>query len=102
MKESIGKASLVLERTKGSDGTVGVTWTTKDQSAISGKDYVGGTGTVVFEHAEQIKTIDIAINDDKEFEKDESFVIELKNPTGGATLGRLQRTVVTIVNDDGE
>ncbi|XP_028395158.1 sodium/calcium exchanger 3-like [Dendronephthya gigantea] len=100
VKESIGKASLVLERTKGTDGTVSVTWTTKDQSATEGKDYVGGTGTVVFEHAEQIKTIDIAINDDKEFEKDESFIIELKNPTGGATLGRLQKTIVTIVNDD--
>ena len=102
IKESIGKASLVLERTKGTDGTVSVTWTTKDQSAINGKDYFGGSGTVTFEHAEQIKTVDIEINDDKDFEKDESFVIELRAPTGGATLGRLQKTIVTIVNDDGK
>lgn len=102
MKESIGKASLVLERTKGTDGTVTVTWVTKDQSAVNGKDYLGGTGTVTFEHGEQIKLVDIEITDDKQFEKDESFVIELRNPTGGASLGRLQRTIVTIVNDDGK
>jgi solute carrier family 8 (sodium/calcium exchanger) len=102
VKESIGVASLVLERTNGTDGTVGVTWTTKDQSAINGKDFVGGTGTVTFEHGEQIKTVDIKINDDKQFEKDETFVIQLRDPTGGATLGRLQKTVVTIVNDDGK
>ena len=102
IKESIGKASMVLERTNGTDGTVSVTWITKDQSAINGKDYFGGSGTVTFEHAEQIKTVDIEINDDKDFEKDESFVIELRAPTGGATLGRLQKTIVTIVNDDGK
>lgn len=101
VKESIGKASLVLERTKGTDGNVSVTWVTKDQSAVNGKDFFGGTGTVTFQNAEQIKTIDISINDSKDFEKDESFVILLKNPTGGATLGRLQKTIVTIVNDDG-
>lgn len=102
MKESIGKASLVLERTKGTDGTITVTWVSKDVSAISGKDYIGGTGTIMFEHGEQIKSVDIEITDEKQFEKDESFIIKLRNPTGGASLGRLQKTIVTIVNDDGE
>ena len=90
-----------MERTNGTDGRVTVSWVTKDQSAINGKDYIGGKGTVIFEHAEQVKTIDIEISDDKDFEKDETFIIELKDPTGGAKLGRLQSTIVTIVNDDG-
>ena len=101
VKESIGKASLLLERTKGTDGTVTVTWLTKDQSAINGGDIMCGTGTITFEHGEQIKSVDIHINDDKQFEKDETFLVELRKPTGGATLGRLQKTIVTIVTDDG-
>lgn len=101
MKESIGKAKFMVERTQGTDGTVKVTWTTTDQSAINGKDYHGGKGELTFEHGEQIKYIEIEIIDDKAFEKDETFILELSDPTGGAQLGKIKRTVVTLVNDDG-
>jgi solute carrier family 8 (sodium/calcium exchanger) len=39
--------------------------------------------------------------DDLEAEKNESFAVELYEPTGGAQLGKHTRTVVTIINDDG-
>lgn len=48
------------------------------------------------------KTIPITIIDDKSAEKDESFSLELFDPKGGVKLGRLWKTVVTIINDDGE
>merc|ERR1719189_509953 len=35
-----------------------------------------------------------------EFEKDENFEIELYEPEGGAKLGKVNRTAVTITNDD--
>lgn len=35
-------------------------------------------------------------------EKDEHFEIELFDPEGGAKLGQINRTAVTITNDDGE
>lgn len=35
-----------------------------------------------------------------DFEKDENFEVELFEPTGGATIGRINRTAVTITNDD--
>ena len=92
---------LIVERTNGSDGKVSVKWTTKDQSAINGRDFHGGTGVLTFEHGEQLKYIEIDIVDDKEFEKDESFLVELSDPTGGSSLGKIKRTIVTIVNDDG-
>lgn len=44
----------------------------------------------------------IPIVNDMEFEKDESFEIELFEPQGGAKLGKLNRTAVTITNDDGK
>ena len=37
-----------------------------------------------------------------EFEKDENFEIELYDPEGGATIGKVNRTAVTITNDDGK
>ena len=36
-----------------------------------------------------------------EFEKDENFEIELFDPEGGAKIGKVSRTAVTITNDDG-
>lgn len=56
---------------------------------------------IVFEHGEISKIIAITIINDLEAEKDESFAVELYEPTGGAQLGKHVRTVVTIINDDG-
>ena len=39
---------------------------------------------------------------DKSAVKDESFSIELYDPKGGVKLGRVSKTVVTIINDDGK
>ena len=56
---------------------------------------------LVFEHGEVSKVIAISIINDLEQEKDESFAVELYNPTGGAQIGKHPKNVVTIINDDG-
>ena len=55
---------------------------------------------LVFKQTHQ--TISIPITNDMEFEKDENFEIELFDPEGGATIGKVNRTAVTITNDDGK
>ena len=102
IKESIGKAFFKVERTQGSDGKVEVRWKTMDQTAVNGKDYHGGSGTLIFEHGEQVKYISIDIIDDKDFEKDETFIVELTGTSEGAYLGNVKSAAVTIVNDDGK
>lgn len=42
VKESCGKAEIEVERINGADGKVELIWKTKDQSALHGKDYIGG------------------------------------------------------------
>ena len=42
VKESCGKAEIEVERVNGADGKVELVWKTKDQSALHGKDYIGG------------------------------------------------------------
>ena len=101
-KESSGVAEIEIQRANGADGQIAVRWTTTDQSAIAGKDYHGGEGTIVFEHGETVKMLGIELIDDKTFEKDETFMVTLSDATNGAKVGRLRRTVVTIVNDDGK
>ena len=85
---------------------------------------IAKSGTLEFKHGERSKTLPITIIDgilvysnsilkifakikkiffflDKTAEKDESFAIEIFDPKGGVKLGRVTKTVVTIINDDG-
>ena len=43
--------------------TVG--WRTEDMSAHSPADYEGGEGTIIFEHGEMTKMLEINIHDDQ-------------------------------------
>jgi solute carrier family 8 (sodium/calcium exchanger) len=101
VKESCGRAEVEIERVNGADGRIEIPYKTKDQSAIHGKDFIGGENVVVFEHGETQKSIFIDIIDDKVPEKEETCMIELlDSECKGVKIGRLKRTVVTIVSDD--
>ncbi|XP_071540523.1 sodium/calcium exchanger 2-like isoform X3 [Panulirus ornatus] len=100
VKESIGNAVIPVVRKNGADGEITVKWRTIDKSAVSGRDFEGGEGILIFKHTEIEQNIEIPIIDDMTPEKDEHFEIELYNPEGGAKLGQISRTAVTITNDD--
>lgn len=100
VKESCGEAEIAVLRQNGADGEISIKWRTIDKSAVSGKDYTGGEDVCQFKHGETHQLIKIPIIDDMEFEKDENFEIELYEPEGGAKLGKINRTAVTITNDD--
>ncbi|CAM4789881.1 unnamed protein product [Rotaria magnacalcarata] len=100
VKESVGKAEIKVARVNGADGRVSVHYRTKDIEAVATRDYEPADSELVFEHGEISKIIAIPIMNDLDAEKDETFAVELYNPTGGATIGKHGRTVVTIINDD--
>ena len=52
MKESCGNAEVGVLRQNGADGIISVKWKTINKSAVSGKDYHGGEGTIEFKHGE--------------------------------------------------
>ncbi|KAJ8316782.1 hypothetical protein KUTeg_005666 [Tegillarca granosa] len=99
-KESAGTALVPVNREFGADGEVKVKWKTNDISAVGGRDFENTSGELVFKHGETTKMIEILLKDDKEFEKDENFEIELLSATTGGKIGNRKRCVVTIVNDD--
>uniref|UniRef100_T1E1A7 Putative Na/Ca exchanger n=1 Tax=Cupiennius salei TaxID=6928 RepID=T1E1A7_CUPSA len=100
VQETIGVALIPVIRTQGVDGIVTTKWRTIDRTAVSGKDYIGGEGEITFGHGEVEKNIEIPIVDDFNAEKDEHFEIELFDPSGGALIGQVNRSTVTITNDD--
>lgn len=99
-KESCGVARVPVKRVNGADGELRLKWKTKDISAVGGRDYEETEGELVLSHGEVEKHIEITINDDMEFEKDENFELFIESVSKGAKIGHLSRTVITIVNDD--
>ncbi|XP_047736729.1 sodium/calcium exchanger 3 [Hyalella azteca] len=100
VKESCGTTLVPVVRKNGADGEVSVKWRTLDHTAFNKKDYIGGEGVLTFKHTVVELNIEIPIIDDMSENKDAHFEIELYDPEGGATLGPINRTAVTITSDD--
>ena len=58
-------AKIPIERSSGADGIVEVSWKTEDMTAVSNRDYVGGSGVVTFAHGETTKILEIVVYDDE-------------------------------------
>jgi Tol biopolymer transport system component len=77
---------------------VSVNYATANSSAIAGSDYNEQSGVLSFAPGETSKTITVNFVGDTVQEGDETFAINLSQPTG-AVLSRAQATG-TIINDD--
>jgi Leucine-rich repeat (LRR) protein len=98
VNEADGTVTLMVSRIEG-EGTISVDYATADGSATEGEDYDGKTGTLNWaENDFTDKKIKITIHNEEESEKDETFSVELSNPTGGAILGTPNRATVTIID----
>ena len=83
-----------------SSQTVTVDFATANGTAtIAGNDYQSATGTLTFNPGDTSKPINVTINGDTLVEPDETFLLNLTNATGGATIGTPFGTG-TIQNDD--
>jgi len=81
-----------------SSSPIAVDYATADGSATAGSDYLAATGTVTFAPNETTQTISITVNGDTQVEPDETFFVNLSNPTG-ATIADSQGVGI-ITNDD--
>src|SRR5213596_1892280 len=83
-----------------SSQTITVTYATADGTATTAdNDYVAASGTVTFAPGVTSQPVTVTVNGDTKFEPDETFFVNLSNPTGGATISDGQGQG-TIVNDD--
>ena len=90
----------MVKRTGGAASAVTVDYATSDGTAQAGQDYGETTGTLTFGTTETSRTILVPLLNDRIVEGNETFFVTLSNPGGGATLGALVQTTVTVVDDD--
>ena len=82
-----------------SASAVTVDYTTADGSATAGTDYLAKSGTITFAPGVTSQVVAVSVIGDITPEANESFVLKLSNPAGGATIGQSVATG-TIANDD--
>jgi len=79
--------------------TVTVDYSTSDNSAVAGLDYVTTTGTnLTFLPGELSKTVEVLILGDVLRENDETFFLDLSNESNATVINR--NGVATIIDDD--
>ena len=97
--EGLGSVVLSVVRQGGASGTVSVGWSTADGTAVSGADYGGGSGTLIWGAGDATaKTIVIPILADGTVEAAEAFTVTLGSPTGGTAIGSPSSATVTIAD----
>ncbi|XP_072842268.2 sodium/calcium exchanger 3 isoform X3 [Pogona vitticeps] len=81
VSESIGVMEVKVLRTSGARGTVIVPYRTVEGTAKGGgEDFEDAYGELEFKNDETVKTIQIKVIDDEEYEKNKTFFIELMAP----------------------
>jgi hypothetical protein len=99
--EISGTATLLIVRGSGAASGVSVDFAVTGGTATGGGvDYTLANGTVTFGANDSSKSIPITIVDDLLDEPDETIIITLSNPTGGASLGPITVHTRTIIDDD--
>ena len=72
-----------------------------DGDAKENEDYLPYDDIIVFGNGEHIKTFDVGIKDDDNWEPDEDFFVQLYEPnTNEELVGQDTKTRVTIIDDD--
>jgi len=75
---------------------VSVSYATSDGSALAGSDYYALSGSVTFSPGQTSRTILLATNEQASLDGNDSFSVQLSNPTGGATIGAGTATVTIV------
>ena len=91
-------AQFTVGLSEASDRVVAVDYETDDITAIAGEDYSAVSGTLSFAPGETSKTIAVPVVGDSIDELDESFAVDLSNPSNGIIVK--DRGQGTIIDND--
>jgi hypothetical protein len=98
--ESAGTATITVSRVQGAEGPVSVDYAVTGGTATAGSDFTPVTGTLLFADQQTAATFTVPILNDTIGEGDETTLLTLTNPTGGAAAGATTTSTLTIVEDD--
>jgi uncharacterized repeat protein (TIGR01451 family)/uncharacterized delta-60 repeat protein len=98
--ENAGVVNITVQRTNGSLGIVSVDYQVLPGSATAGADFVVASGTLQFADGETAKSFPVRVLDDSLSEGNETVLLVLSNPQGGATLDFLNSQAELVILDD--
>src|SRR2546421_312011 len=93
--------TITANRIGNTSGAASVEYFTSDVTASERRDYITAIGTLRFAAGETSKSFVVLINDDSYVEGNETFNVNLRNPSG-ATLGAPAIATVTIIDNASE
>lgn len=91
--------NFIITRGGDTSASVSVSYATAIGTAAA-NDFTAKSGTVTFAAGQTSKTVSVPTTQDARIEPDETFTLNLSNPTGGAIITNAQ-AIGTIYNDDG-
>lgn len=95
-----GSIRLYVSRAEGSSGAATVNFSTANDTAVAGSDYIEKSGTLNWTDGDASdKYIDVLTIDDGTAENEETFTVSL-NAVSGASLGSPSTIAVTIADND--
>jgi hypothetical protein len=98
--ESTTQALVTVQRTSPTSLPVSVDFATADGTAVAGQDYTATSGTLAFAAGVGSRTFPVSISNDTIHEPNETILLTLSNPAGGAILGTQATTTLSIVSND--
>jgi hypothetical protein len=97
--QSAGSMTITVIRTDGSEGAVGVRYSTTDGTAKAGTDYTATSGTLNWAGGDAAsKTFKVPLSNKAAFSGSRTFSIALSAVTGGATLDSAAAAAVATIN----
>jgi plastocyanin len=98
--ETGGHATITLQRTGGSSGTVGVDYATSSGTAVAGTNYTPASGTLTWAAGDTSqKSFNVPVIDDGVQDGTHTVNLTLSNATGGASVGQAS-AVLSITDND--
>jgi streptogramin lyase len=87
---------VVVSLSAASSTPVSVNYATADGSATAGNDYFAQSGTVTFAPGQTSRRVLLATQEEGVLDGNETFSVQLSNPTGGATIATGTATVTIV------
>jgi hypothetical protein len=102
-REPVGRATIVVERSKGERGAVSVEYVASAGTATAGDDFTAVRGTLSWGAGDGLrKTFVIPIHEDSLSEGNETIRLALRNATGGAAIDAARgQSLAVILDNDG-
>jgi Calx-beta domain-containing protein/VCBS repeat protein len=99
---SEGSATVTVNVLRSGDttGTSSIDYSTAHGTAVAGSDYVAASGTLTYLPGEISKPVQITVLNDSTFEGNETFSLNISNPSAGAQLLSPSSAVINIIDND--